>query len=246
MRRMPGWIDQVPTVPTVGVLFAKSWPGLGDGLHGYADRIGDRWGEITIAVEAMPPAVKIEQKSGNRYVRADIANLVLGFQYRARVSHLPGEAPSIRVAEMRPATEALDELVGELGPCVEALRKPRIVRRIGLVFDARVNGAELPPGLEEFEARLARSVGHTKLTVCETSLLARVRETPTHRDQCHHRLSFDSDERPNDFRVIMDFQRFWTTEQTFSDRWLRDQVADLQQHALAYVERFGAGDWIDE
>jgi hypothetical protein len=72
--------------------------------------------------------------------------------------------------------------------------------------------------------------------------LGTVAEDEKMKDRCHHQINLD-DDRKNDVRLTLDWQRLFSSEiQVGKGKLLREHFRKCSADAVAYFERFGKGD----
>jgi hypothetical protein len=144
--------------------------------------------------------------------------------------------------EVQKYTDLLNRAIDEEANLLELVLRAttRSLVRIGIVSTCRIDGASPPPGLTRFIDHLQQPWGK-KLPMCDVHLLSILEEKGGVRDQCHHSLEF-AEERENDVRLTLDWQRFFSVPVAMRSARVRDELQKCAAEALRYFEQFGKGE----
>jgi hypothetical protein len=246
ISRVTTWLDHVLAMPTIGCDLKPTFQSAQDYISALRPML-KQWGtttDIDVATDK-PLSLTIRRKPGFAY-SFEVNKFVVQFRYLYEVKQMPGQvAPElIDAPEVQKFTSLLESVASEFSEVFDhlAASESKGLTRIGVVASCRLDGESLPPGVTLFIRHLTRPWGGKALEKCQTHLLATISEDEKFRDRCHHQIDITVD-RPNDVRLVLDWQRLFSSElQIGRGKLIREQVKKCSEQALQYFERFGKGD----
>lgn len=244
MNEVP-WIDQVLAVPAMGV-YTLPWLGFAPGIWAALEKLGPTWRKEKeqVSVQANGPTTLRVVRDSGLYFDLTPDNIVSGFTYRLAVKDRPGRLPELVNAfdAIQTYTQTLDEVAGALTELLGAIAMPtgRSVHRIGCLADCRMAEDAAPPGVTGFVNHLD-SAWPGKVKAIESNLLVELSASDQSRDQCHHTLSKNAYDKPNDLRLRLDWQRYWVSPKTMGSAELKAAVDEVKKMAVEYFSAFGEG-----
>ena len=238
------WLDHVLATPIVGCAFKPSFQTAQDYLSALRPLL-KRWGEtadLSITAEK-PMSLTIENKNGFSYsIEPD--KFVVQFRYRYELKQKPGDiVPQLSGLEVKKYSSLLENTIDEYCEAFDqiAVAESRTLGRLGIVANCRLDGEALPPGVALFLKYLGRPWGGS-LAKCQAHLLGTISESDKIKDRCHYQIDVN-DDRKNDVRLTLDWQRLFLSEpQVSRGKLLREHFKKCSGDAMAYFELFGKGD----
>lgn len=239
-----GWLAQTFAVPAIGIQ-THPWLGFAPGVWTTLEKLGKQWSNEAAIHSNSAVAVRVVRSNGI-YFDLSPTTITCGFTYQLAMRQRPGGAPElVTPKDVKAFPDLMSEVVDELRALIEisaSVSQGRAVQRIGCVADCRIAEDKAPPGVTALVTHLGRP-WPGRLKAAESSLLIEMSETAAYRDQCHHVVSLNAYDRPNDLGFKLDWQRVWPGVPTMQGTELKTAVAAVRDVALQYFQAFGEGGW---
>lgn len=245
--REQGWLDQTLAVPVIGIL-TKPWLGFATGIWMSLEKLGEKWkGDVNIHPNSAI-SVRVSRSNGI-YFDLTHSSINAGFTYQLTVKSRPALFPElVGPSTVEPFNELVDRVATELRDLLEVSGdggKSRSVIRIGCIADCRLAEDTAPPGLRKLLNHLERP-WPGKLKGTEGTLLVELSNSTQTREQCHHTVSRNAYDRPNDLVLRLDWQRMWHDGKPMRTSELITAITSVKTDAASYFQSFGEGTWGDE
>jgi hypothetical protein len=243
------WLDHVLAIPTVGCELSPSF----QTSHEYISALRPllkKWSDDVDAAEELrvstpkPMELTIERRPGFNY-SIEPGSMAVAFRYAYAAKRKPGQIlPEFSgVLEVQKFSSLLEDAIERYCEAFDHIvgSETRGLMRIGIVAQCSLDGEGLPPGVSLFEKHLGRPWGGS-LAKCQAHLLGTIFQDEKITDRCHHQIDV-SDDRKNDVKLVLDWQRLFLTAPNIpKGKLLRDHFKKCSSAALEYFETFGKGD----
>jgi len=232
------WLDNVIAVPLIG-LRLEPWRKTSCALIDGINQLLDDYGEFTLE-EKGPFGIVILLSNGMSF-EINQQDIIIRFKYPELRSDEPGKFPQLSHPDPVPFSKLLEDAQAHLIRIFDSrlFRDDRPLNRIGVVATASI-GPVPPPGLVRFVKHMG-SPWSGGLLAADARLLCVISKSDSVRDQCHHILKFDEDQRPGHIMLTLDWQRVRLDHTPISTDIIRRETEDCSRSALQYFERFGEG-----
>lgn len=238
------WLDRILATPLIGLEFAPWAASSQDAMHSVQPLV-EKWisSEKTVTVDTKD-VFTLHVEAGAFDYDVTHSQVNTAFQYRFQLVNPPGENPQLRYNdELRPYSTLLSETSENskvfLGHVLRG--KARVLRRVGVMATCRVAFDAAPPGLIAFVEHLLRP-WNAKAEKVTARIMARLDGTSAYHDRCHHTIDLDEVDRAGDVRVTLDWQRVFESPQSLRPDDISKDMNTWTEAAVAYFEKFGAGD----
>lgn len=241
------WLDGVFAVPVIGIRLEPHFKELLAFENGFLSFINHLHEdkkldlEITKTKEIWGYSVSLKKKGFNFKIYP--TNIVIGFAYEIEEERRPGKFPHYIIPNLTTYSELLKGISEYTEAILHNLKDVRGFKynRIGIVADASLNKESFPPGLNNWIDYLGKPwKGQTRKI--EAVLLAKLDETQVYYDQCHHHIKFNEESPESGFEFKLDWQRLFKEPLRFDTKNMLETVAQCQEEAIKYFEKFGEGD----
>lgn len=246
MSRDSRWLDRVLAVPAIGITI-EPWYGFAAGIWDAIERCkSEEWkadglGNPNVRM-TNPLDIRVERDSGF-YLALTPSTLVAGYTFNVELQQRPGELLGLRPgADTRTFTQKQRDVASVLRTFLDivfAKREHELIR-VGVAAETRLVEPDAPPGVLRYLADLQGAV-RSKLTVVEGSMLAELVRRDEGHDQCHHAMSRNTLDRPDDLGFRLDWQRVWKPSVPRHTTALAAELDGATTAANAYFEHFGSG-----
>ncbi len=238
-----GWLAQTFAAPAIGIQ-TRAWLGFAPGVWTALETLQQRPGDVTIHANSAV-AVRVVRSNGI-YFDLSPTTITAGFTFQLALEQRAGGLPElVSPKDVRSFPELMAEVVSELHAFIDAcgnLGHGRAVQRIGCVADCRIAEDSAPPGIAKLIAHLG-SPWPKRFKATESSLLIELANDAKTRDPCHHVVSLNAYDRPNDLGFKLDWQRLWPAMPTMHSGDLKSAVTQASEKAMKYFQEFGEGAW---
>ncbi len=237
------WLDNVLATPIMGLRVEPDFvraPAYPAALGPLLNRLFQEHGEIKIDAP-QPLSLVFRTKDGFQH-KVLSTDVVVEFDYPLSAQTKPGELPVLERREVESYSKVLEQTETRLGDIVEliAVEEPLAVMRVGIVAATRLKRDNLPPGVRALLEHLARPWG--ELLKSESTLLAKLAQDVSSREQCHHMVVFDEASQPGSIHLTLDWQRVFAASRSLRAPQIKEEVRRCRESAVSYFERVGAGD----
>lgn len=237
------WLDQVLAVPTIGILTEPSLTTAHENITAIRSVLESWVRSGSLSIEDRGPFSIAFDYNGFRF-NIDHENIVAQFSYRHSVEKSSSSLPELRyMRSLEPYSALLNEEVDILKQIVAAVirGRSRAVRRVGIMANCKINAEKPPPGIDSFLQHLGKP-WNKPIKVVSTNLMAEVGASTAYHDRCHHHMDINLLDRPNSLDFRLDWQRLFEKSFPLQINEFDDQLIEWRDSALAYFEKFGAGD----
>lgn len=236
------WLDQVLAAPAIGVLSAP-WLAMGGGVWGALDKvITHNHASLSIQRIEAPSALNIKlDLGGGKTAEINPENIFTNYTRKYNLKKGIDGNPEITATDAPvPYNELLEHLVHFVTEysSVTFASQPREVKRIGVAATCDLGLDSLPPGVAMF-LDTCKSPWTSKLRSTNSTFLIDLRCDEHSRDQCHHKISYDSDLEDNRVTVYLDWQRVWESPFSMTSQEIVESVRVVVRDALNYFQNFG-------
>jgi hypothetical protein len=206
---------------------------------------GDR---PTFTVERREPfSVNVNAQNGYIYL-VEPSRISVTFQHVLKMKMVSGGPP---VAEMLshplPYTELLPSVAKQLMDTTLLIceRTTRKITRVGVVANATVSAADIPPGMARFITYIGRP--WTGLVDYYTlQITAQLAEDSGLKDRCIHTLTKTEEDPEQLIRLMFDWQRVLKTGRAITRDSMIELVKPAEDAAMKYFEALAEGNLFDE
>ncbi len=245
------WLNSVLATPVLGVLIGAKPSGLlrvNGALAPFLDALHDETKEVTIKQSTGETSIETPDGFIHKFTRTSIGlNVTVHFRYAPEEQKAAGSLPTLSYRH-KSFGETLAVSLARLRDMVRAMQalEHTSIRKFGLLAQAELTAAQLPPGVAKYRDWLSGPWVAEKATLVKSSGSVLVR-WPTSKedkfhDQCHHSLSFDTDEDPSEFTLTLDYQRVWKDGLSLTQF---SSISDsFRKKSTEYFQDFAFGDRI--
>lgn len=241
------WLDKVLAVPIIGINFKPSITSPAryfDAITDLLEKWADSGRELNVTSQG-EHGIIIEVSDGFNY-RIKNESIVVSFNYRGELYEPPGEIPQLRYStQPQLFTELANKIVRESAdfckPIIASI--PKLINRIGIVADCKLNANEVVPGVDKYMKHLSAPWSQS-LDVSKGIITAILKQDEDKEilERCHHTLDYNTSKNPESIALKLDWQRYFNTARKFDSNRLEDELTDCLISANAYFHKFGMGD----
>jgi len=242
------WLDVVPAVPVIGCRFTPDFEAAFDYLRRIAPLLNEdaKTGKTAAIAQPSPGVLNIEWTDGFE-CRLTPTEIILLFQYRVAPKREVAKLPMAECGKLESYSTLLHSMISRYNRIAKAvLSGHRLLHRVGVVANAWMAVESLPPGVKEYFEHQGALWRRSAVRV-QSSIVIPLHQDERSIERCNYMLFYDADIEPKgEINLQLDWQYLFNEPNKVDSNQLANQIDPLVKKALAWFERFGAGEYRDE